>query len=129
MGTCHVILTLRIFLKNYSNYYTFEKSITPNKIVTIIQQNKWKIIVWHTSDVTLQLITVAPAKGDPTLLFVVTLDTLLSSFCNQDLLSPHCRNDKSKEIYRLVNTSPSIYHVRYIERNILEEIYGQIIFS
>ncbi len=39
-GTCHAILTRCIFFKNYSNYYTFEKSKTPNKIVTIIQQNK-----------------------------------------------------------------------------------------
>ncbi len=41
-GTCHNILTHRIFFLNNSNYYTFEKSKTPNKIVTIIQQNKWK---------------------------------------------------------------------------------------
>ncbi len=33
IGACHVILTLRIFLLNYSNYYTSEKSKTPNKIV------------------------------------------------------------------------------------------------
>ncbi len=50
-----------IFL-NYLNYYTFEKSKTKNKIVTIIQQNKWKRNIWHTSHVTQQLITVAPAK-------------------------------------------------------------------
>ncbi len=61
-GTCHIILIRRIFFKNYSNYYTFKKLKTPNKIVTIIQQNKWKRNIWHTSDVTQQLITVTPAK-------------------------------------------------------------------
>ncbi len=61
-GTCHVILTCSIFFKNYSDYYTFEKSKTPNKIVPIIQQNKSKRNIWHTSDVTQQLITVAPAE-------------------------------------------------------------------
>ncbi len=40
----------------------FEKSKTPNKIVIIKQQNKWKINIWHTNDVTQQLITVAPAE-------------------------------------------------------------------
>ncbi len=48
-GTRHVILTRRIFFLNYSNYYTFEKSKTPNKIVTIIQQNKWKRNIGLTS--------------------------------------------------------------------------------
>ncbi len=52
--TCHVILTRRIFFKNYSNYYTFEKLKTINKIVKIIQQNKWKRNIWHTTDVTQQ---------------------------------------------------------------------------
>ncbi len=61
-GTCYIILTRRIFFFNYSNYYTFEKLKTPNKIVTIIQQNKWKRNIWHTSDITQQLITVARAE-------------------------------------------------------------------
>ncbi len=57
-GTSHVNLTCRIFFKKYLNYYTFEKSKTSNKIiVTIIQQNKWKRNIWHTSDVTQRLIT------------------------------------------------------------------------
>ncbi len=60
--TCHVILTRYIFFFNNSNYYTFEKSKTPNKIVTIMQQNKWKRNIWHTSDVTQQLITVESAE-------------------------------------------------------------------
>ncbi len=60
--TCHVILTCHIYFKNYSNYYTIEKSKTPNKIVTIVQQNKWKINIRHASDVTQQLTTVAPAE-------------------------------------------------------------------
>ncbi len=61
-GTCYVILTRRIFFFNSSNYYTFEKSKTSNKIVKIIQQNKRKRNIWHTSDVTEQLTTVAPAE-------------------------------------------------------------------
>ncbi len=61
-GTCHVILTRCIFFEIYLNYYTFENSQTPNKIVTIIQQTKWKRNIWHTSGVTQQLITVALAE-------------------------------------------------------------------
>ncbi len=55
-GTCLVILTRRIFFLNNSNYYTFEKSKTPNKIITIVQQNKWKRNIWHTSNFTKELI-------------------------------------------------------------------------
>ncbi len=71
--TCHIILTLRIFFKNYSNYYTFEKSKTRNKIVTIIQQNKWKKNIWHTSDCHSTTDNSYACLSEPTLLFVTTL--------------------------------------------------------
>ncbi len=70
-GTCHVILTRHIFFliiqiiihsKNRKLQIKLLQSYRKINGRELSQKNKWKRNIWHTSDVTQQVITVASAE-------------------------------------------------------------------